>query len=133
MAKLIFINAFVSVAGTDLSDHVASVTWNETAAEVSANAFGSGYEDRLGGLKSASVQISFHQDFAASSVYQTLTGLLGTSTTVIVRPNGTSGGTANPGRTGSFLVSTLTPVGGAVGDLLTQDITWNSTGTFGSA
>jgi hypothetical protein len=133
MAKLVFTNAYVSVAGTDLSDHVAQVVWTETAAEVGSTAFGTGYEERLGGLKSASVQLQFHQDFAAASVHATIGGLLGGTAAVIVRPNGSSAGTANPGRTGVFLVSTLTPIGGAVGDLLTQDITWNSTGTFGTA
>lgn len=126
MAKQILIDPVITVNGTDLSDHVAAVTISVEADEVESTAFGDRWRTRLGGLKSGSVQISFHQDFAGGSVQAILGPLLGGTATVVARP--TSGTAINAG-TAVCLVTSLTPIGGAVGDLLTQDVTWPTTGT----
>ena len=133
MAKLVFTNAYVSVAGVDLSDHVHQFTLSEEAAEVESTAFGVGWRERLGGLKTGSITIGFHQDFATSSVEATIGGLLGGTVAVIVQANGSTAGTANPKYSMTALVTSLQPVGGAVGDLLTSDVTWPTTGTVTKA
>lgn len=126
MAKFVMIDPVISVAGTDLSDHVASFSITVEAPEVETTGFGDRWRTRLGGIKSGSVTISFHSDFAAGSVAQTLHPLLGTYATVIARP--TAGSTANAG-TVVCLVNGLTPIGGALGDLATQDVTWPTSGS----
>jgi predicted secreted protein len=134
MAKFVATDYTVTVGGTDLTDHVAQVDMPVDVDEVETTAFGgSGWRDRLGGLKSASVTLSFHQDFASSSVDQTLWPLLGTTTTVVVKPTNASVSSTNPSYSGSFVVTSLTPINGSVGDLATQDVTWPSAGPISRA
>ena len=80
MAVFLQNDVVVSVNSVDLSDHVASITWTETADELETTAMGDGNRTRIGGLKDGSVSIEFHQDFAASETYITLYSLLGTKT-----------------------------------------------------
>jgi len=118
----------VTVNSVDLSDHVASVTFTETAAELTTTAMGDSNVTRVAGLKDGSVGIEWHHDFDASEVYATLNPLLGTVTTVTVKP--TTGATAatNPKKSVSCLVTELPFVDGAVGDLSTISTTWGFTG-----
>lgn len=130
MAKLVMTNANVKVNGTDFSDHIAAVTLDTSVDEVETTAFGQTTRTRVGGLKDGSIKLSWHQDFVGS-VDATISPLVGTLATVVVMPNGTVAGTANPSWTGTFLVSSYSPVAGAVGDLLTFDTTWPTAGTAG--
>ena len=127
MAKVVLTNQLtVTVNGVNLSDHVAAFSVAVESAEVEDTALGSGWRTRLGGLKSGSVSISFHTDYTASSVNATLGPLLGSLGTVVA--SGTLGGTTVAG-TAVCLIQSLTPIGGAIGDLMTQDVTWVTSGT----
>jgi len=70
----IFMNETVTVTvnSVDLTDHIASVDFTETAAEIETTAMGDSNVTRIGGLKDGSVSISWHQDFASSEVYATI-------------------------------------------------------------
>lgn len=70
----------------------------------------------VGGIQNNTVTISFNQDFAATKVHATLNPLVGTQTTVVVRP--TSAVAPDFTLTGA-LMSEYRPVMGAVGDLAT--------------
>lgn len=127
MAKVVLTNQLtVTVNGTNLSDHVAAITVNVESTEVETSAFGNIWRTRVGGLKSGSVALSFHTDYAAGSVNAVLGPLLGSEGTVVA--SGTLGGTPVAG-TAVCLVTSLTPIGGAIGDLMTQDVTWPTSGT----
>ena len=118
----------VTVNSVDLTDHVASVTWNESADELETTAMGDGNRTRIGGLKDGSVSIEFHQDFAASSVYATLYPLLGTVTTVSMTPTSASVAATNPKHSASALVTELPIFDGSVSDLATVSVTWPLSG-----
>lgn len=127
MAKVVLTNQLtVTINGTDLSDHIAAFTINVESAEVETSAFGNIWRTRVGGLKSGSATISFHTDYAASSVNATIGPLLGSYATVVA--SGTLGGTAVAGTAVCFVAS-LTPIGAAIGDLMVQDVTWPTSGT----
>ena len=131
MAKLVLTNANVTLGGTDVSSYVASVTLNISVNEVETTAFGSGATTRVGGLQDNSVTLDMHQDFSAIEglVYP----LIGSTTSLVVKPNGTAVGTANPSYTMTPLVTEWTPVNGAVGELATASITWPVSGTVTKA
>lgn len=114
----------VTVNSVDLSDHVTSLTWNETAAELDSTAMGDGNVTRIAGLKDGSLTIEFQQDFAASSVYATLYPLLGTVTTVTAKPTSGATATDNPQHSVSCLVTELALLDGGVADLSTFSVTW---------
>ena len=114
----------VTINSVDLTDHVASVTWTETAAELETTAMGDSNVTRIGGLKDGSCSLEFHQDFAAASVYATIVGLIGTTTTVEVTPTSGSLSATNPKRSASVLVTEVPFIDGAVSDLATISVTW---------
>jgi hypothetical protein len=134
MAKQVATAVVVKVGGVDLSSYVASVNLTSNVAEVGTTTFASGgVVERVGGLKDNSLQVSFMQDFAAAAVEATIYPLIGGTASFEVIPNGTSVSSSNPRFTGSVLVTSWSPVAGAVGELLTADVTWPITGAITKA
>lgn len=128
MAKLVYTNPLITINSVDLSDHIASVTINETFAEVPTTAFGSTAVTRVAGLGDHSITLAFHEDFAASSVHQTIYPLKGTTTTVTVKPVNTTTSSSNPSFSVTALVTEWPTINGSIGELATADITWPISG-----
>ena len=121
----------VTVNGVDFSDHLSSVELTTDVEEQDDTTFGTnGWRSRRGGLKNGSITLNFFQDFAASEVDATLWPLLGTATTVVVKPTSDAVSATNPSYTGSFLVAGYSPVNGTVGDLATTSVTWPAAGAI---
>jgi hypothetical protein len=59
--------------------------------------------------------------------------LIGSTTSVVVKPNGTAVSTTNPSYTATVLVTGWSPVNGAVGELNTVSISWPVSGTVTKA
>jgi hypothetical protein len=135
MAKFVLTSVTTTINGTDFSDHLASVALDLSADEVETTAFGgSGFRTRVGGLKDASITLSFHNDFGSSgsdAVDSTIYSLYGSQATVVVRPTSGTVSATNPSYSGVFLVSQVNPISGSVGDLATRDVTWPVAGTAG--
>lgn len=118
MAVIVLTNAHITVNSVVLSDHANSVTVNYEVDQVENTGFGSTGHTYQAGLQSNSVDIEFMQDFAASNVEATVYGLVGSTTTVIVRPNGGTTSATNPSYTiANCYLTKHTPVAGAVGEL----------------
>ena len=137
MARIVLTDAFVTINGVNLSDHIASITISESTDVVETSAFSStAAKTRIGGLKDNSVTLEFHQDFAASNVEATINGspsLIGTTTAIVVRPTSASVGATNPSYTFSALCSEWTPLNGAIGELSTASVTWPISGAVTKA
>lgn len=124
MAKIVITNPSITINSVDLKDHIAQVTINTSVNEIQTTAFGSTGVTRAAGLLDSSIQLSFMQDYAASNVEQTIYPLIGTTTTIVVKPvTGTTTST-NPAYSMSVLVTEWSPINGAVGELVTADVTW---------
>ena len=128
MARLVFTKPSITINSVDLTDRIAQVAIDMSFAEVTTTAFGDSAVTRVAGLGDHSVSLSFHQDFAAGEVEATIYPLLGTTTTVIVKPVNTTTSTDNPSYSFSALVNSWAPISGSVGDLLTADVTWPISG-----
>ena len=125
MAVIVLTNAFVSVGGVDLSDHSNTVTVNYEIDSVEVTAFGDAGHKFTGGLQNNSIEVTFHQDYAASKTEATLYPLVGTTTTVIVKPNGSTTSATNPSYTlSSAFLAAHSPVAGAVGELAATSVTF---------
>ena len=126
MAKLVLTNANISIAATDVSSSVASVQIETSADEVETTAFGDTGKTRVGGLLDTTISLSMHNDYSAIEglVYP----LIGSTTTIVVKPNGTAVSTTNPSYTATVLVTGWSPVNGAVGELNTADVSWPVSG-----
>jgi hypothetical protein len=133
MARIVLTNASVVFGSTDLSDHIASITLNSTYDIVETTAFGNTAKTRVAGLADNSVTFEFHQDYATSSVEQTIYPLLGTAVSVVAKPVAGTTTTINPQYTFSTLVSEWTPLNGSVGELATASVTWPISGAITKA
>ena len=134
MAKIVLTNAVVTVNAVDLSDAVSSITLNSSFDVVETTAFSStAARTRIGGLADNSISLEFHQDYASGEVEGTIFPLLGTLTTVTVKPVSGATSATNPLYTVSCLVAEWTPLNGAVGELATASVTWPVSGAITKA
>ena len=121
MAIYVNKDIFCSVNAIDLSSYVVSVEFVQAVDAVESTAFSATSTNGhsfIGGIQNNSATITFNQDFAASKVWATLNGLVGTPTTVIMRPTSAAVSATNPTLTlSATLMSSLSPISGAVGDL----------------
>lgn len=120
----------VTVNSVDLSTYVSSATLNRSFDELEITAMGDSGHKFVAGLEASSVTIDFFNDWATGKVGQTLDGLIGTTTTVTMKPSSGATSATNPLYTFSVLINNITPINGGIGDLATQSVTWNVSGTI---
>jgi len=124
----------VKVNSVDLSDHVNNITLNRNFDELEVTAMGDSGHKFIKGLEASSITLDFLNDLATSSVLQTLQAAWGTNVTVVLLQNkGTAVSATNPLYTMTALINGTTDINGATGDLSTQSVTWNVSGTIAVA
>ena len=120
----------LTVNAVDLSTLVTSVTINRAFDELEVTALGDSGHKFVKGLEASSISIDFLNDEATSKTLQTLQSTWGTNTVVTFKQTSAAVSATNPLYTMTCLVNNTTPVNGAVGDLSTQSVTWNVSGTI---
>lgn len=133
MAKIVLTNPSITIGGVDLSDHINNVTLDTKYDIVETTAFGSTAKTRVAGLADNSVTIDFMQDFGASSVEATIYPILGTATSIVIKPVAGTTTTTNPQYTISAVVSEWQPLKGGIGQLATASVTWPVSGAITKA
>lgn len=136
MAKYVVTGNNVAIGGTDVSGSVARAELTITSTEVDVTDFASGgFTEVVGGLKSGSLSLDFHSDFGSGALNTVLTeDLVGTLVEIVViAGNGSSASEDTPSYTANFLINSLSPVSGAVGDLSTFSVTFPMSGTVTKA
>jgi hypothetical protein len=124
----------VKVNSVDLSDHVTSVTLNRNFDELEVTAMGDSGHKFVKGLEASSITLDFLNDTATASVLQTLQAAWGTNVTVVLlQSKGTAVSATNPLYTATCLINNTTDINGAVGDLGTQSLSMNVSGTVAVA
>jgi hypothetical protein len=124
----------VKVNSVDLSDHVNNITLNRNFDELEVTAMGDSGHKFIKGLEASSITLDFLNDTATGSVLQTLQAAWGTNVTVVLLQNkGTAVSATNPLYTMTVLLNGTTDINGATGDLSTQSVTWNVSGTVAVA
>jgi hypothetical protein len=124
----------VKVNSVDLSDHVTAVTLNRNFDELEVTAMGDSGHKYVKGLEASSITIDFLNDTATASVLATLQAAWGTNVTVVLlQSKGTAVSATNPLYTATCLINNTTDINGATGDLSTQSITMNVSGTVAVA
>src|SRR6185312_7372338 len=112
-----------------MSAMATKVSLKLSAAELDDTAFGDTYHSRLGGLKDASMDVEFNQDFAAAQVDALLFPLLGTVVAFELKPTSSAPSATNPRYVGSVLINDYSPLDGSVGDLAKSSASWPTSGT----
>jgi len=120
----------VTFAGTNWSDWVTSVGLPISVAELDTTAFGDTYDTYIGGRKSFTMPVTFHQDFVDNGLDEVMFAALGTVIAFTVKPVATTVGTGNPEYQGSVLITSWDPVAANYGDLAVVSVTWRGTGAI---
>ena len=133
MAKLVFLDGYISVNGVDLSDHASDITLDLTKADIQTTTMGQKGVSRLAGLEDDKITVTFFQDFAAAEIDATLqplwsAGSLFPGTVMAVKTGGAS--STNPTYSGTFIILDYQPVAGKVGDALATTVTMSTSGTI---
>lgn len=118
-------NPVVTVNSVDLSDQCTAATFTHRFDQLENTAFGDTERKYTSGLGNHEVTLSLYMSYAAAETYATLSSLVGTTTTVIVKPATGSEGATNPGftLTGAFLAE-LPVINATLGELSTVDVTF---------
>ena len=132
MAVYLSNGVVLTVNAVDLSTLVSSVTINRSFDELEITAMGDSGHRFTKGLEASSITIDFFNDEATSKTLQTLnsSSVWGNNVTVTVKQTSAAVSATNPMYTMTCLVNNTTPINGAVGDLSTQSVTWNVSGTI---
>ena len=134
MAVFLSNNVGVKVNSVDLSDHVTSVTINRSFDELEVTAMGDSGHKFVKGLEASSITIDFLNDTASANVLATLQAAWGTNVPIVLlQTKGTAVSATNPLYTATCLINNTTDINGAVGDMSTQSITFNVSGTIAVA
>jgi len=125
MPQIVLTNADITVNGVVLSDRANQVTLTYEVEAVESTAFGDSGRKFTGGLQNNTCEIEFMQDFAANEVEATIYPLVGTTTTVTVRPSAAATSSTNPlyTLTSTYLAS-HTPVSATVGELAVTSLSF---------
>jgi hypothetical protein len=130
MAVYLANTGVLTVNAVDLSTLVSSVTINRAFDELEVTALGDGGHKFVKGLEASSITIDFFNDSATSKTLQTLQTNWGNNVSVTFKQVDAVVSATNPLYTMTCLINNTTPVNGAVGDLSTQSVTWNVSGTI---
>jgi len=124
MAVQVLTNASITAGGTDISSLSNSITLNYEFDSVEVTAFG-GNHQFTGGLQNNSVEVTLMQDFAATKTEVTIFPLVGTTTTLVIKPINAATSATNPTYTiTNAYLAAHTPVSGAVGELAMTSLTF---------
>lgn len=129
-------NPTVTINSVDLSDQCTSATVTYTAEAQEATAFGDTARKYVAGLQNNEVTVTLYQSYASTSPTETeatIYGLVGTTTTLVLKPASGAVSATNPSYTltGAYLES-HTPIAASLGELSTITLTFRG-GTLAKA
>jgi len=132
MAVYLSNGVVLTVNAVDLSTLVSSVTINRSIDELEITSMGDAGHRFVAGLEASSITIDFFNDSDTAKTLQTLNSstVFGKNVTVTAKQTSAATSATNPLYTMTCLINNTTPINGAVGDISTQSVTWNVSGTI---
>ena len=119
-------NPSITINSVDLSDQCTSAVINYVSEQLENTTFSNTSRSFTAGLFSNSVTVTLYQSYAASETEASIYSLVGTTTTLVLKPTSSAVGATNPSYTltGAFL-SAHTPINASLGELSTIDLTFS--------
>ena len=119
-------NPSVTINSVDLSDQCTSAVINYVAEQLENTTFSNTSRSFTSGLFSNTVTVTLYQSYAASETEASIYSLVGTTTTLVLKPTSAAVGATNPSYTltGAYL-SAHTPINASLGELSTIDLTFS--------
>lgn len=126
-------NPTVTVNSVALTGWCTAATLERTNTAQDTTVFGNAARLYSATIEDNSLTLTLFMSYAASEVYATLATLVGTATTVIVKPTSAAVGATNPNFTlTNTYLETLPVINATVGELASIDITFKG-GTYTAA
>ena len=104
----------VIVGTTTITDHVSTVSRTREIDQVEITAMSDTIQNMIGGVERPTLSLELYNDFAASSVNSLFEDALGTKLNIKLIPVAGTVTATNPSYTMSCLISSWTPVNGAI-------------------
>jgi len=119
-------NPTLTINSVDLSDQCTSATINYVSEQLENTTFSNTSRSFTAGLYSNSITVTLYQSYAATETEASIYNLVGTTTTLVLKPTSSAVGATNPSYTltGAFL-SAHTPINASLGELSTIDLTFS--------
>jgi hypothetical protein len=116
----------LKIGGTDLSDHVRQIEVQMNYADVDTTAMGAVSQTHSPGLRDDRVIVQFFQDYQASKVDATISGLAGSTTgaTIQVFAHGVTAASTAPSYTFVGSPFEYSPINGEVGNANETTVTF---------
>lgn len=131
MPKMVLTAAYLSLDGSDVSDHTSKIQLTAEIEEKDVTTYKSqGWKEVTGGLASGSLAVTFKQNYDAAAIDAKMWALfLGRlPVSFEVRAMDAAAGPNNPSYSGKTLVRQWNPLAGTVGDVAESDVTWPTSG-----
>jgi len=118
-------NPSITINSVDLSDQCTSAVINYVSEQLENTTFSNTSRSFTSGLYSNTVTVTLYQSYSASETEASIYNLVGTTTTLVLKPSSAAVGATNPSYTltGAFL-SAHTPINASLGELSTIDLTF---------
>lgn len=118
-------NPSITINSVDLSDQCTSAVINYVSEQLENTTFSNTSRSFTSGLYSNTVTVTLYQSYSASETEASIYNLVGTTTTLVLKPTSSAVGATNPSYTltGAFL-SAHTPINASLGELSTIDLTF---------
>ena len=104
----------VVVGTSTITDHVSTVSLAREIDQVEITAMSDSVQNMIGGIERPTLNLELYNDFASSSVNSLFEDALGTKLNIKLVPVAGTVSATNPSYTMSYLISSWTPVNGAV-------------------
>ena len=132
MAKFAATDYDIVINSVNLSDHLVSASLPLEQDSPEATAMGVGSREYLVGLKDATLDLEFRQNFAAAEVDATLWAIYDgdAAVTFVVKPTAGTVSATNPSYSGSVILTQYDPFGASVGDTANTSPTFQVTGVI---
>jgi hypothetical protein len=118
-------NPSITINSVDLSDQCTSAVINYVSEQLENTTFSNTSRSFTSGLYSNTVTVTLYQSYSASETEASIYNLVGTTTTLVLKPSSAAVGATNPSYTltGAYL-SAHTPINASLGELSTIDLTF---------
>jgi len=119
-------NPSLVINAVDLSDQCTSAVINYVSEQLENTTFSNTSRSFTSGLYSNTITVTLYQSYSASETEASIYNLVGTTTTLVLKPTSSAVGATNPSYTltGAFL-SAHTPINASLGELSTIDLTFS--------
>ena len=118
-------NPVLTINSVDLTDMCSAATLTYLVEALEDTAFGTNSRTYTAGLQNNSVTVTLYQSYAALETEVSVYSLVGTTTSIVIKPSSAAVSATNPSYTfAQTYLESHTPINASLGELSTIDLTF---------